>query len=284
MFSKKKPKLYCITLSTYKEYITRFENCVLAWENLYIKIKNIIKKLREWANSRNYFFITELYIVLPKNKNGKYYPHIHGCLAVSCSEIIERLSYYWRKEKLGKGEFTTKNNREIGRGNIYLSYPNIEKSYGTKNDIQYGIMGFLKYAKEQEDKIYICKGEEKLKFTKKGTYCCKSLIQDNYPKEIKDKDIFLNKGCYNWNKIFNLWVGENNNKNSLSEFFFKAYQKKTEKEIKETIFIEKEKAIEASGAYQENINNIFGSHEKLSLEYFIALLIIQSHIEMVSVD
>lgn len=221
MAQNKKAELFCITLSTYKEYASRYTSNIESWESLYEQTIKIFKALRAWANTNQYLYIVELYIVLSKTDTGRYYPHIHGVIAVDSMEVIRRIAYYWKKEKLGSGEFKQDEKGNISKGNIHIQHADNNKSYGTRKEKQYGIEGFLKYSREQQDTILI----------NNGVICRKSLRQDNIPNDIKRDYIFIGRGRYDWGKIYKLWeIQEDSDKMNLDRFFQRIhYQKYSDK-------------------------------------------------------
>ena len=218
MANTKKAELFCITLSTYKDYISRYTSNIKAWEELHKTTQKIIKALRWWCDKNGYLFITELYIVLSKSDTGRYYPHVHGVIAVDSMEVIRRIEFYWRREGLGKGEYTQDDAGNVSKGNIHIQNADMEKSYGTRNNIQYGILGFLKYSKEQQDEILINDGSSKI--IPSGEFCRKSIKQDNIPNAIKSSYSFLGRGRYEWGQIYNLWARQELDRFSELDRFF----------------------------------------------------------------
>lgn len=218
MANTKKAELFCITLSTYKDYISRYTSNIKAWEELHKTTQKIIKALRWWCDKNGYLFITELYIVLSKSDTGRYYPHVHGVIAVDSMEVIRRIEHYWRREGLGKGEYTQDDAGNVSKGNIHIQNADMEKSYGTRNNIQYGILGFLKYSKEQQDEILINDGSSKI--ISSGEFCRKSIKQDNIPNAIKSSYSFLGRGRYEWGQIYDLWARQELDRFSELDRFF----------------------------------------------------------------
>lgn len=218
MANTKKAELFCITLSTYKDYISRYTSNIKAWEELHKTTQRIIKALRWWCDKNGYLFITELYIVLSKSDTGRYYPHVHGVIAVDSMEVIRRIEHYWRREGLGKGEYTQDDAGNVSKGNIHIQNADMEKSYGTRNNIQYGILGFLKYSKEQQDEILINNGSSKI--IPSGEFCRKSIKQDNIPNAIKSSYSFLGRGRYEWGQIYDLWARQELDRFSELDSFF----------------------------------------------------------------
>ena len=218
MANTKKAELFCITLSTYKDYISRYTSNIKAWEELHKTTQRIIKALRWWCDKNGYLFITELYTVLSKSDTGRYYPHVHGVIAVDSMEVIRRIEFYWRREGLGKGEYTQDDAGNVSKGNIHIQNADMEKSYGTRNNIQYGILGFLKYSKEQQDEILINDGSSKI--IPSGEFCRKSIKQDNIPNAIKSSYSFLGRGRYEWGQIYDLWARQELDRFSELDRFF----------------------------------------------------------------
>ena len=218
MANTKKAELFCITLSTYKDYISRYTSNIKAWEELHKTTQRIIKALRWWCDKNGYLFITELYTVLSKSDTGRYYPHVHGVIAVDSMEVIRRIEFYWRREGLGKGEYTQDDAGNVSKGNIHIQNADMEKSYGTRNNIQYGILGFLKYSKEQQDEILINDGSSKI--IPSGEFCRKSIKQDNIPNAIKSSYSFLGRGRYEWGQIYDLWTRQELDRFSELDRFF----------------------------------------------------------------
>ena len=218
MANTKKAELFCITLSTYKDYISRYTSNIKAWEELHKTTQKIIKALRWWCDKNGYLFITELYTVLSKSDTGRYYPHVHGVIAVDSMEVIRRIEFYWRREGLGKGEYTQDDAGNVSKGNIHIQNADMEKSYGTRNNIQYGILGFLKYSKEQQDEILINDGSSKI--IPSGEFCRKSIKQDNIPNAIKSSYSFLGRGRYEWGQIYDLWARQELDRFSELDRFF----------------------------------------------------------------
>ena len=218
MANTKKAELFCITLSTYKDYISRYTSNIKAWEELHKTTQKIIKALRRWCDKNGTLFITELYTVLSKSDTGRYYPHVHGVIAVDSMEVIRRIEFYWRREGLGKGEYTQDDAGNVSKGNIHIQNADMEKSYGTRNNIQYGILGFLKYSKEQQDEILINDGSSKI--IPSGEFCRKSIKQDNIPNAIKSSYSFLGRGRYEWGQIYDLWARQELDRFSELDRFF----------------------------------------------------------------